>query len=112
MQVSISHPTDRPNFSRVDVGSLTLWFSYRTVIAYQDGWETTVVRENDWSNTTGRHLNYVDDGDKASRLPGDVFEARLATVLARLDTPAQTLSLAEVRDGTGFAPGVRFAVVS
>jgi hypothetical protein len=82
MQVSISHPTDRPNFSRVDVGELTIWFSYRTPIAFHTDDAGTVVRENDWNNTTGRHLNFVDYGDKKSRISGSDFEARLSALLA------------------------------
>ncbi len=73
MQVAISHPTDRPNFSVVAVGPVSLWFSYRTVIAIRgDG--PTFVRENDWGATTGKHLNYVDGGNKAMRLPSEQFE--------------------------------------
>ncbi len=85
MNVSIDHPTDRPNFTRVWVGSLTLIFSYSTIIAYQYGWgaDEWVVRENDWWATTGKHLNWVDGGEQHDkRLPSDEFEAALGKVLA------------------------------
>ena len=58
MSVNISHPTGRPNFSRVSVNGLTLWFSYETVIAFQDT-GNVVVSENVWGPTTGKHINAV-----------------------------------------------------
>ncbi len=82
MNVSIDHPTDRPNFTRVWVGDLTLIFSYETIIAFQYGWgaDAWVVRENDWSNTTGKHLNWVSE-DKDTRLTGEEFKRALDNVL-------------------------------
>lgn len=67
-----------PNFTTVETNNVRYWFSYKTCIAYQplDG-SPRVVRRNDWGPTTGKHLNYIDGGDKASRLEGDDFEARL-----------------------------------
>ena len=36
------------------------------------------VRVNDWSTTTGKHLNAIDGGNKKARIAGDKFEAMLA----------------------------------
>jgi hypothetical protein len=82
MNVSIDHPTDKVNFSRVWVGDLTLVFSYTTIIAFQYGWgaDAWVVRENEWSNTTGKHLNWVNE-DKSIRVDGEEFKRRLGNVL-------------------------------
>lgn len=80
MNLAISHPTDRPNFSRVDVGDLTVWFSYRTPIGFHHPDTGTVTRVNDWGPTTGRHLAEIDGGGtegRRSRLPADAFLARL-----------------------------------
>ena len=68
---------------RVDIGSLSLYFSYETVIAFQDN-AGLVVRENDWSTTTGKHLNWVDGGGEAKkkRLPSQAFEDALTAKLA------------------------------
>ncbi len=77
MTMRIEHPTDRPNFSIVHLGGFSVAFSYETPIGYlilHDGW---VVRENDWSATTGKHLNWLDNGDKQYRIPGSEFEGRL-----------------------------------
>ncbi len=65
----------------VDVGNLRLYFSYQTVIAFDHPSTGLVVRKNDWSTTTGKHLNWVDNGNRAKRLCGEEFEAKLAAVL-------------------------------
>lgn len=84
-QPTIDHPTDRPNLTVLTVGPLELTFSYRTVIAFRDGTNPQRVRENDWGPTTGRHLNWCDDGRKAARIPGATFERELEVVLERLE---------------------------
>lgn len=81
MNVSIDHPTDRPNFTCVTVGDLDLWFSYRTVVGFRSGWGTIVVSENLWGPTTGKHLGMIGSGDKRDRLPRDEFEAKLSEAL-------------------------------
>lgn len=79
MNVGIRHPTDRPNFAIVDVGHLSVAFSYTTPIAYSIGWGTWVVRRNQWGPTTGRHLNLIND-DHDIRIDGATFELQLAEV--------------------------------
>jgi hypothetical protein len=68
----ISHPTDRPNFTRVYAGGITYWFSYETCVAFQND-RQLVVRKNDWGPTTGKHLNYIDDGAKSKRVDTHEF---------------------------------------
>ena len=82
MRIDIDHPTNRPNFSIVRLGTLGIAFSYQTPIGYtaDDGF-TWIVRVNDWGPTTGKHLNELDFGRKDERIPGDQFEARLAQQL-------------------------------
>lgn len=81
MSVSISHPTGRPNFSRVSVNGLTLWFSYETVIAFQDT-GNVVVSENVWGPTTGKHLNAVSPVARSERTPRAEFIAALNSTLS------------------------------
>ena len=82
MDLSISHPTDRPNFTEVEIGDITIWFSYRTAVGFMaPGWGR-VVRCNDWSNTTGKHLNYIDNGQKGSRVDGEAFGIMLEEAYA------------------------------
>jgi hypothetical protein len=64
----------------VEVGNLTVYFSYKTPVAYCDG-NGLVCRENDWGPTTGKHLNAITD--KFNRIPGEQFEDRLREALAR-----------------------------
>ena len=84
--IRVSHPTDRPNFTAVDVGNLEVWFSYSTPIAYRVPGSGLVIRENDWSNTTGKHLTYLDGGNAAAkkeRISGAKFEAQLSAIVDR-----------------------------
>lgn len=67
----------------VRLGQITLYFSYDTVIAYEDYQDGLVVRENDWSTTTGKHLNFLDGGDKKSRKSATEFHQMLQAALGR-----------------------------
>jgi len=69
--------------TRLTLGDLTLYFSYKTVVGFDDGIQGTFVRENDWGPTTGKHLNWLDGGDKKGRLPSEAFEQKLKEVLGR-----------------------------
>ena len=64
-----------------DARGATYYFSYSTLVAVRYGGEL-LVRRNDWSTTTGKHLNAIDDGDKASRLSRDAFMAAVTELLA------------------------------
>lgn len=68
----------------VEIGPLTIWFSYSEVIAFQIGGEPRVISRNYWGNGTGAHLNLI-DRDKSKRVEADEFKARLAEVLAKID---------------------------
>jgi len=74
--------TKTGNSTTVHTNNATLYYSYSTVIAFRANGEL-VVRENDWSVTTGKHLNAIDGGSnqaKAARLPSAEFERRLAEI--------------------------------
>ncbi len=82
----ISHPTDKVNFTIVHLDGYSIAFSYDTPIGFssvefdpKQGWiGGWVTRENDWSNTTGKHLAWLDDRGPDYRIPGWRFEERLA----------------------------------
>lgn len=57
-----------------DGSILTVWFSYETPIAFYSHATGKVVRENSWGPTTGKHLNWVDGGNKKARVSSDKFE--------------------------------------
>jgi hypothetical protein len=89
---SINHPTNLPNFTEVTVGDLTVWFSYRTPVAFHTPEGGRHVCENVWSKTTGKHLAYLDGGGRegrARRTPREAFliawEAAVAGDTAPID---------------------------
>jgi hypothetical protein len=51
----------------VELEDRTLWFSYRTLVAFQVGKYPRIVSENCWGPTTGRHLNAIDGGYPACK---------------------------------------------
>lgn len=65
---------------QVDIGRVRLYFSYQTIIAFHDDVSGLVIRENDWSSTTGKHLNAI-NSDKKRRISGAQFEKELAALL-------------------------------
>ena len=69
--------TIKPNFTLLTLGNIAIWYSYKTPIAFQEGEQPLCSRVNDWSNTTGKHLNYI-DADKSIRVSGEDFDRNLA----------------------------------
>jgi hypothetical protein len=64
-------------------GSLTIWFSYQTPVAFCSGWSKPVCRVNDWSTTTGKLLNEIEP-DKKERFEGVEFEKMLSKAISSL----------------------------
>lgn len=64
----------------VEIGSLTLYFSYDTVIAFSSPKTGLVIRQNSWGVTTGRHLNAISENKKI-RINGDEFQKQLESLL-------------------------------
>ena len=83
MDINISFPADRANFSRVDIGDLTVYFSYSTIVAFRTPDGTLVCSENVWPQTTGKHLNFIQP-NKARRVSAEQFEREKASFLARI----------------------------
>jgi hypothetical protein len=71
-----------PNMTLVDIGTLSLYFSYKTVIAFSSP-NGLRIRTNVWGPTTGKHLNYL-SADKTRRIEGSAFEKELAETLCTL----------------------------
>ena len=68
---------------KVSFDNLDLYYSYETVIAFNFN-HNLVVSENCWGSTTGKHLNWIDGGDKKNRTPREKFENELKEVLTKL----------------------------
>jgi len=58
---------------RVSIGPIDVWYSYETPIAFHVSGHERVVRQNDWSTTTGKHLNTI-CSNKKSRVTSEEFE--------------------------------------
>jgi len=71
------------NNRKVTIGDLELFYSYRTVIAFNRAHWPTVIAQNQWGSTTGRHLNDVNP-DKSIRLPYKEFKQQLKELLEEL----------------------------
>jgi hypothetical protein len=84
------YPRTTKNYYYILTHGRKLWFSYRTLIAYEpvmvfsrDGSSAEfnmvnhelVISQNVWSPTTARHLYWI-DSDHSKRLDFEVFEAR------------------------------------
>lgn len=67
---------------RVDVGKLTFYFSYETVIAFRSPETGLVITQNNWSTTTGKHLNWINE-DKKIRIPYEDFKKKLNELLTK-----------------------------
>lgn len=84
---TVTHPTDRPNFCEVELGEISIYFSYQTPIAFWSRQTGRVVRENRWGPTTGKHINYVDNGRQGERVDSETFERQLAMVMDSQSNP-------------------------
>lgn len=71
------------NSLRVDFNTISLFYSYDTIIAFIDDNGNRKVIKNYWSTTTGKHLNWIDDGDKKSRLDKEEFGLALQELLTK-----------------------------
>ena len=60
----------------IDHKGNTFYFSYETLVAFKIRNGNTYVRKNIWGSTTGKHLNWIDGGDKKSRLSEEDFEKK------------------------------------
>jgi len=75
----------------VEIGNLTIWFSYQTPVAFQVGGHPRVISVNYWGSTTGGHINDIDP-DKSKRVKDDEFKARLEDVIATIDSGLELFS--------------------
>jgi len=49
------------------------YYSYKTLVAFR-GSNGLVVHQNRWGTTTGKHLNWIDGGQKDSRVDNETFK--------------------------------------
>ena len=55
------------NAKVVTTNGVKFYYSYETIVAVEPLNAALIIRQNDWSTTTGRHLNAIDGGSKAAK---------------------------------------------
>ena len=63
--------------------SITLYYSYQTLIAIKDIDNTYFVSENIYSNTTGKYINTLEP-NKDNRLKREVFEKKADKIINQI----------------------------
>ena len=64
----------------VKINNKTYYYSYETLVAFEGVKNSKyykVVMKNYWSNTTGKHLNFIDGGQKDKRVDEETFNKLL-----------------------------------
>ena len=73
------------NSIAIKMGTRTVFYSYDTVVAFRgtnsNGKHFDCVSKNYWGTTTGKHLNWIDGGNKKDRLSRDDFNEKLQEFL-------------------------------
>lgn len=67
---------------KVHLGGIAFYYSYETIVAYEDNQDGLVCCVNSWGTTTGKHLNWIEP-NKKNRLEDDVFESMLRAAIER-----------------------------
>ena len=65
------------NAPYLEINGVTFFFSYSTLVGVRyisEGRQKTAVIKNYWGNTTGKHLNWIDNGNHGERLENTAFE--------------------------------------
>lgn len=68
------------NKNKVTISSLSLWFSYETIVAFSHPSVGFICSKNNWSMTTGKLLNEICP-DKTKRMPHAEFEKAVNDLL-------------------------------
>lgn len=91
---------------KVEMGDLSLWYSFGELVAFKVGKHDVVVKQVHMSPrnaSTRRHLNLIDGGEDeafAKRLPASQFYFRLSRVRLEIQvTGMMTQVDVEVKDG-------------
>ncbi len=66
-----------------DAQGRRFWFSYKTLVAFDDHDGRPCVIQNHWGPTTGKHLNAIDRGNRKNRLSDAAFKAKFQEVYGR-----------------------------
>lgn len=64
----------------VDVGNLTIFFSYKTVVAINHPSCGLLCSKNIWGKTSGKHINFIEP-DKKKRVDNKIVIKKLEDIL-------------------------------
>lgn len=67
----------------IDVGHVTFFFSYDTIVAYLNPGEGLVMCVNRWGPTTVKHLNWI--SENRERTPREEFDLKLGALLSKMN---------------------------
>jgi hypothetical protein len=76
------------NFHRLYIGEAVIWFSYEQIIGFSLPKVGTVLSDNAWSSTTGKHLNMI--SRTLPRVRHDEFNRLVAEHLDQLGKPEES----------------------
>lgn len=65
-----------------DTNGNDFYYSYQTLVAFRCR-EGLFVRQNVWGSTTGKHLNWIDGGEKKERLTEEAFNEAFKKYIER-----------------------------
>lgn len=66
----------------IEMDSFRIYYSYETIVAYSDIQDGLVCSKNIWTNTTAKHLSWIQPV-KSDRIPNDEFQEMLEEMLKR-----------------------------
>lgn len=69
------------NTLMVDLGSIRLYYSYKTIVAFWTADTGLVTSKNVWTVTTGKHINWIQP-DKSKRIFNDDFQGQLEQAIS------------------------------
>lgn len=68
-----------------DANGNDFYYSYQTLVAARVRGHGLIVHTNDWGPTTGKHLNWIDGGNRDARVSREAFTATLQAWLSDED---------------------------
>ena len=72
------------NKNIVYINDLKLYFSYKTIVAFEHPSTGLICSENIWSNTTGKFLTEI-ESDKDARIDNKNFNLKLEKLLKKFN---------------------------
>ncbi len=73
--VSFYNENSAKNALLLEVNGVSFYYSYKTIVAvHVKGASFPYVIKNYWGPTTGKHLNWIDNGNKDSRFCEEDFK--------------------------------------